>query len=384
METYGLVAFAQSLAQYSNILTDYGFNFSATRNIAQERGSAASVSRIFCSVLLIKLALLILSAVILIGVVSLIPRFSSQRAIFFAAFLAVVGNALFPLWLYQGMEEMRYISAIIGLSRFVGAIALFSLVRGPHDALLSVLIQSLALVAAGLAGLWVGIRRFHLVLIRPTAADLRSAGAGGWHLFVSTAAISLYTNTNVILVGLLAGNVQAGYFSAAEKLVRAVQGLITPITQAVFPYMNMLAARSRNLALEFAGRTLKWMGTTTLAGSLAIFAFAGPIVSLLLGNGAAGCIPIVHWIAFLPFLIAVSNVLAVQTMIPFGLDQYLSRILLVAGTLNVVAACFLIPRLAAEGAGISVLFTEFFVTACSAVVLRHKNIRVPLWGSVTL
>jgi O-antigen/teichoic acid export membrane protein len=71
-------------------------------------------------------------------------------------------------------------------------------------------------------------------------------------------------------------------------------------------------------------------------------------------------------------------------MIPFGLDQYLSRILLVAGTLNVVAACFLIPRLAAEGAGISVLFTEFFVTACSAVVLRHKNIRVPLWGSVTL
>ena len=30
METYGLVAVAQSFAQYFNILTDYGFNFSAT------------------------------------------------------------------------------------------------------------------------------------------------------------------------------------------------------------------------------------------------------------------------------------------------------------------------------------------------------------------
>ncbi len=37
MEAYGLVAVAQSFAQYFNILTDYGFNFSATRSIAQSK-----------------------------------------------------------------------------------------------------------------------------------------------------------------------------------------------------------------------------------------------------------------------------------------------------------------------------------------------------------
>ena len=50
MEMYGLVAFAQSFAQYFTTLTDYGFNYSATRSIAQQREDHNSVSKIFCSV----------------------------------------------------------------------------------------------------------------------------------------------------------------------------------------------------------------------------------------------------------------------------------------------------------------------------------------------
>ena len=42
---YGLVAFSQAIAQYFIIATDYGFNFSATKQIALHRDDPAEVSR---------------------------------------------------------------------------------------------------------------------------------------------------------------------------------------------------------------------------------------------------------------------------------------------------------------------------------------------------
>ncbi len=383
MEMYGLMAFAQSFAQYFAVLTDYGFNFSATRSIAKRSGDRTSVSRIFCSVLLIKLVLTLIGALILIAIANSVSRFHHNSAFFFVAYVAVVGGVLFPTWYFQGMEQMRYISGVIGISRLLGAAALFTFVHHPTDALLALAIQSAAPLVGGIAGLWIAFRRFHLRFTWPNSADLRSALVEGWHLFVSTAAVSLYTNTNVFLVGLLAGNVQAGYFSIAEKLIRAMQGLINPIGQAVFPHVNALVARSRNLAVRFASRMLLLTGSFTLLLSCLLLLCARPIALLCFGHAATASVPIIRWIALLPFLVAVSNVLGVQIMIPLGLDKQFSRILIVAGLINVSLALPLIHRFAAQGAGASVLFTEIIVTISMIFVLRHHNIPVYAWEKLS-
>lgn len=380
MELYGLVAFTQSFAQYFALLTDYGFNFTATRSIAQQRDDRKSISRIFCSVLVIKLCLMILGALIMIVVVGSVSQFHQDSAFFFVAYAAVIGGVLFPSWYFQGMEQMRYISGVFGVTRIVGAGALFICVHRPADALLALAIQSATPLVGGVVGLWIAFRTFHLRFEWPTNAELKIALIEGWHLFVSSAAVSLYTNTNVFLVGLFAGHLQAGYFSAAEKLIRAAQGLITPIGQAVFPHVNTLARRSRDLAIRFNSRLLLWTGSATFLSSLLLLLFARPVASLCFGHAATGSVPIIRWIAFLPFIVAVSNVLGVQTMVPFGLDRQFSRILIVAGLFNVSVAIPLIRLCAAQGAGISVLLTEIIVASAMIVVLKQHNIPVYIGG----
>lgn len=376
MERYGLMAFAQSFAQYFVLLTDYGFNLSATRGIARTRGDSEGISRIFCSVFLIKMLLLAVGIFILWAILAFVPRFHENSAFFFVAYLAVVGNVLFPTWYFQGIEKMKLITAIVGLARVAGALGLFVFVHRPEDALLALAIQSLALVAGGVTGLGAVLRWFPVRLRWPSASDVREQLRDGWHLFVSTAAVSLYTNTNVFLVGLLAGDVQAGYFSAAEKLVRAAQGLLNPVTQALFPHMNNLMAESRQLALQLAARTLRWTSGIAFVCSSLMWLFADRVVALCFGHAATGSVPIIRWIAFLPLLIGLSNVLGVQTMITVGLDKQFSRILICAGLFNVALATPLIHFFAAEGAAASVFGAELFVTLAMIFVLEHYQIRI--------
>jgi polysaccharide transporter, PST family len=382
METYGLVAFAQSFAQYFNILTDYGFNFSATRSISLNKNDIQERSRIFCCVFLIKAILTLIGLLMLLCILLRVSRMRHDWLIYLLAFLAVVGNVLFPVWFFQGVEKMGYISVITGAAKIFSAILLFVFVHHPADALLAVAIQSSGMLLAGLVGLIACLHSMEIRLQWPLLQDLKSCASDGWHLFISMASVSLYTNTNVFLVGILAGNTQVAYFSAAEKLIRALSGMVGPITQAAFPHVNSLARASSEVALAFIGRSLKWMACITLLPAMVIFLFAGQISVLCFGHNAAGAVPVMRWIAPLPFLIAISNVLGVQTMLTFGLDRQFSRILILAGVLNILLGAPLILRFGAQGAGASVLTAESFVTLAMILVLKRKGIQIPLFEKV--
>lgn len=376
VERYGLVSFAQAFAQYFVILTDYGFNLSATKQIARLRSDPERVSSLFWSVMVIKCALMVVGFVILITLVTTVPRFRSDARLYEVAYLAVLGNVLFPIWLFQGMEQMRYISLVTGGAKVLSACLLFFLVHRPSDFLTALAIQSGGLLVAGIAGFWIGLTHFKIPFKRPSIADLTQALREGWHLFVSNAAGTLYATTNVFLVGLIAGNVQAGYFSAAEKTIRGMQGLLGPITQAIYPHVSGLAAKSREMALIFIQKTLAWVGILSFVPSLLLLLLARPIAVTFFGRAAAGSIAPLRWIAMLPFIIAVSGVLAIQTMIPFGMEKQLSRIYVAAALTSVCFSFPLIYRFGAAGAGAAVLVIEICIVIAMWKVLQRHGINL--------
>jgi polysaccharide transporter, PST family len=374
VERYGLVAVAQSLAQAFIFLTDYGFNLSATKQISRVRQDQAEMARIFWAVMTVKAAFLLLGIVILTVMLVTIPRFHADTAPYAIAYVGVLGSVLFPLWLFQGAEQMRYISVVSGGAKLLAAAFLFILVRRPSDYLLAIAAQSGGLLLAGIAGFWVALARFKITFHCPSRGDLQQMLREGWHLFVSNAAGMLYATNNVFLVGLIAGNVEAGYFSAAEKTVRGVQGLLTPMTQAIYPHVSILAAESRQRAASFLRKTLVWMGLASVAPSMLLVAFARPVAVILFGAAAAGSIAPLRWIGMLPFIITISSVLAIQTMIPFGLERQLSRIYVTTGLASIIPLLASIHYFGATGAAAAILVIETSVVVAIWTTLKRHGV----------
>lgn len=78
--------------------------------------------------------------------------------------------------------------------------------------------------------------------------------------------------------------------------------------------------------------------------------------------------------AFVPLVVAMSNVMGYETMLPLGMEKIYSKVLITASIFNLIIICPLISWKGAEGTAFAVLCTETLVTAIMAVILWKKRI----------
>lgn len=101
----GKIAFATAIITYLQTLVDFGFNFTATRDVAKKRDDKDEVSRIYSSVLYCKILLLFVSLSILIVLCVIVPKIREEWVLFFMTFMLLPGYIIFPEWLFQGLEK---------------------------------------------------------------------------------------------------------------------------------------------------------------------------------------------------------------------------------------------------------------------------------------
>ena len=78
--------------------------------------------------------------------------------------------------------------------------------------------------------------------------------------------------------------------------------------------------------------------------------------------------------AFVPLIVALSNIFGYETMLPLGMEKIYSRILLLASVLNLIIIVPLILFFQENGVSMAMLITEIFVTVTMGILLWQKHI----------
>lgn len=376
VEQFGVFAFCQALLAYCVVLVDYGFNLSATQRVAQNQGQFETINLIFWSVQVVKL-LLTLAVLSLLGFLMwIVPPFQAVWPVILSSTPIILGSLLFPQWLFQGLERMGFVATSVMFARALTIPLIFLCVNNSNDTWLAALIQSSGTVFSGLLACGLIWRQRLIGWVLPKWEDVHQALIDGWHIFMSTAAISLYTTINPVLLGMLTNNTVVGLFSAADKIRIACQSVISPLSTAVYPRVGALMATNRQAGLLLVRKLLLIQGGLTLFISLAMWSLAPWIVLVVMGQQFEAAVSVLRVMAPLPFLIGLSNVFGIQTMLPLGLKKSFSRIVVLSGIINISLILVLAPVWGAEGAAAAILITESLVTVAMVLVLRSANIHI--------
>jgi PST family polysaccharide transporter len=359
---------------YFALITDYGFNLSATHQISIHRHNHEKISKIFSSIIIIKTILLTLSIFFIFLLVIFVEKFNQNWEVYLISFGIVIGQALFPIWLFQGLEKMKIITIISLFTRIIFLILIFIFVRDQSDYLLVPLFNSISLILGGAWSLHIVINKLGYKFRWQSFEELVYQIKNGWHIFFSSAAISCYTASTTFILGLLTNNTIVGLFSAAEKIIQASIAIYTPVSQAIYPMMGKLFVENKASALRFVKKLISFIVVPMFLISASLYFFSDYIVNIILGSQYANSAVILRIMSPLPLIVALSNIFGIQIMLNLGFKSAFSKILSAAALLGIISNLVSVNFYQEIGSAYTILLIEIFVTASMFFYLIRKSI----------
>lgn len=356
-EKYGLVMIAYSLMKFFIITVDFGFNISATREVALLRNNKHKLSKFYWNVIIVKAILLILTFLILLALTLSVEKLKLDPLIYLLSFGLVFGQGIFPKWFFQGIEKMQVITIINVIAKVFFTITIFFIVLGPQDYYYVPILNGVGFILAGMLGFIYSLRYVKLVL--PTVKEIKDNVSKTFSLFLSNLAVSLYTSSNTLILGFFIGDSIAGVYASMEKLIQAIQTMYTPIYQALFPNLSTKTAK------EIRNTISKMKIPIAISGlviSGIIFLGSETILRIIFNDELITSYYRVFQLIGLMAFFSSLNMLYVTLYFP-AIKKYNIRlkILVSGGFFNLVLALSLVKRFSIYGVASSAILTELFI-----------------------
>ena len=336
VEKFGLVFFAIAFMGYFDILVDFGFGLSATREIAINRHNQNNLSNIFNSVTTIKFCLISVSYLALILVTIFIPKIHDNWLVFHLSFLMVVGNAIYPVWFFQGMEKMKYITFLNILAKTIFLVLIFIFVKQQSDYILVSLLNSCGFLISGIIGFIFAVKEFKIKLYIPKLQSLKKQFKYSSEFFITKLSVSAYTNTNTVCLGFVGSELMVGFYVAAEKIYNAINGLKTPLVNALYPYVT------RNRDIKLYTKIFKMTILVTFLISLFGFIFAKDIITTFYGSEMQNAYKIFQIFCFLFFVNVPSVLLGYPLLGAFGYTKICNYSVVFSSIIHIIGLIILI------------------------------------------
>jgi PST family polysaccharide transporter len=356
---WGKVAFVQALGEGIVLVLEFGFNLSATREIARHRESPKTCGDVIAGTLGAQALLSIPAVVGAIIASRYIPMLRDEPGLLAAGVLYGVAQGIAPMWFFQGLERMALASALEVGSKIAGLLGLILFVHHRGDEWIVLLLQALAPAVSTVAGFYLAHR--FVAFGMPHRRLVKRALVQGWQMFLLRSSSSLYGIANSLVLGLLTTPSVVGYYASAEKVAKSISGLLLPIRESLYPRLSHLVSRSPEESRRLTRLGVILMGGGGLVLGLITAVAAPAIVHTLMGRGFEPSIRVLQVLAALPLIIALTDSVGLQHLLPRGKEKLVNPVMLAGGVLNLLAALVLAPGFGAIGMAWSVVGAETFV-----------------------
>jgi PST family polysaccharide transporter len=352
-EKFGLVSFSLVIIAFLRIIVDYGFQLTATREVALHRDEIEILNDIFSQTMITKFILLIFSFLLLTFLIIFINIFSENWILFYSSFLFVVGHALFPMWFFQGVEEMKYISYLNILSKLFFTISVFLFINSPMDYLLYPLFNGLGVIFIGIYALYIMFSKYKIRFIMQPITKIYTLIKIGWNVFLGEIAPTLYTNFTTFLLGFFVSMESVGYLTLANRFVSATTSILYIARNVTFPYLNKNPKQFKKITslMIFIG----------LFFTLFLFSFSDIFVPFLFGEKSFKILELVYVLAISPTLYAVILSFGSNYLLVLKEDEKYKKIVISISIFGTGLSLILVPYFHLFGGAFTIICIQLLL-----------------------
>lgn len=366
-EGIGAYSYTLSLTQYFIIIGSLGLALYGNRQIAYTRDHPETLAKTFWSILFLR----ILTTSIALGVYYVL--FWNAKDFYVLRMVQsihIIASMIDVSWLFIGLEDFKRIVTRNLLVKLIGLAFIFTVIKTKDDVLLYTLINLGMSVFSSLI-MWLYVPKL-IQKVKIEWKDIQTHLMPALHLFIPQIASQVYVLLDKTMIGLLSSIEQVGFYTQAERIVKAVLELITALGTVMLPRMsNIFAKGNHDQMVDYLNTSLKAVTYVALPMFIGIVGVAPEFVPWFFGPGYEPVILIMQMLASILLFVSLSSVLGVQYLIPANRVNEFTFSIVTGAIVNVIINYSLIPQWGAVGAVIGTFSAEAAVMLTQFFILRN-------------
>lgn len=372
-ENVGEVAAAQNLAQYFVILAFLGIPAYGMREISKCRNDAKELSKVYSELFAINLCSTILFLLVYIAIIIGVPQYSENLKLYLITGIIIALNALRIDWLYEGLEEFRYISIRNIAFKLVSFALLVAFVKGPSD-----YYWYAGITVIGTAGNYV-LNIFHshsFVKLSVNNLNLKRHMRPILYLTAVNLAIELYSLVDVTMLNAFCDKANVAYYSYGSRVYKMLLQIINSFTVVVVPRMTLYYRENKKDEFyKLISNTLALIALLALPMIAGLLFTAKDIMVLLYTDAYINSGLVIQILCPLLLISPIGYLLGSRVLLVTANESKMLICVAVGAVVNIIGNYFLIQTHNEYGAAAASVISEI-VVMCIYVCMGAKYIKI--------
>ena len=377
----GEVSFVDSFTFYFISIAEFGIVTYGIREVAKLRDDVAARNKLVSELLLFHIVsstvtLLVYAAAVLV----IWDKIHDTRILLFSlAYLLV--NFFACEWYFLGMEKFRYISYRSILSRVLGLIAMFIIIKQPSDYFLY---YGIIASSAMMNSLWNNYLLFREVPVSFRNVQWTKHIRGAFTNYVINLVYGITLLLDNVLLRIASTAAAVGYYAFSIKILRVSTQLLTDPLHVFFPRIVwFLKDNDLKQVQLMIRRNFQLLVIFSIPLCVGIFLLAEPLVIVFLGQQFIPAIDNLRILAIFPLLKSYNHLLSKQVLISHDRERLYLNALSISSVVFVILVLGLSYLYADSGASYAIICAEIVLLVMNFYYVRKTFSHVEVFDPKT-
>ena len=369
IEEYGIIATGQSISVFFILLTDFGFNITTVRKLAQSQNDSSKQTEIVQSVFTLKLILLSLATTLYLLFIHFIPHFKKHEGVYLTSLFLIAGQTFLPIWYYQGTDQLKKTSLPIFFTKLLTIIAMFFCIRSKIDSRWVNTIFGLGTLIGGIF-LYIPIFQKHKIKLRFMNMNaLWVECKENLPVFSSNFCTVVYANSTLLVMGFILDPKQLGLYSLADKLLQWIKSGLVLIHNAVYPTLCKLVVEHPYQINQFLKKTYRLVWPLVLSGAIFFAWKTDWILSFFMD--LENQYPVYfQFLGFIIFMVSL-NMPFFQTLLAWKKEKPILVVVLLSSITSLALNILIVPSHGITGSLIILFCIETCITVTYFILFKY-------------